>query len=280
HGNQILYSNGNAVQLAAVEASTQLAFRPLSILKRLLTHHRNIRLNLSISLVDAFKRLKHQFSRGNKTGMYFFSSFAYRSVRHICSPFSVVFSIRGYLTKEYYLETTKHFTDPPYCIRFDLLFPGVCGKKDMLPLALPSNSPLWAIIHLLIRPVQPIQRIMEVFIRPGAHHQNPLNFITPGWGIMPGSRKWRTEVWIILICWITQCHNQENCKYKKHHQEHRNQEDKEAHRHSLPFLAALVRPQLYSPGRPGHPSPALQIPCIAPGKWIMSIFINASIKEK
>jgi hypothetical protein len=63
-------------------------------------------------------------------------------------------------------------------------------QRAVLSLALPSNSPpLYAIIHFLIRPIQLVQRIIEVFIRPGTHHQNPLDLTAPGWGSMPGLGK-------------------------------------------------------------------------------------------
>jgi hypothetical protein len=113
-------------------------------------------------------------------------------------------------------------------------------QRAVLPLALPSNSPsLYTIIHFLIRPIQPVQRIMEVFIRPGTHHQNPPDLITPGWGSMPGLRKKGMEVWIILLRWSTQGHNQENGKHKKedqkHDQKYNTQGVCEVHHLSLPI---------------------------------------------
>src|SRR5258708_5660195 len=57
--NQILYRDRNAMQLAAINAVTHFAFSPLSVRQRLLAHDGNIRVNLPIQLVDAFKRLQH-----------------------------------------------------------------------------------------------------------------------------------------------------------------------------------------------------------------------------
>src|SRR5260221_5299400 len=109
-------------------------------------------------------------------------------------------------------------------------------EKNMLSLALPTNSPsLYTFIHFLLRPVQPVQRIVEVFIRPGTHHQNPPKLITPGSGSTPGLRKKSMEVWIIFICWSTQSYNQDNGKHKKYDQKQNTQGVKQAHHPSLPF---------------------------------------------
>jgi hypothetical protein len=111
-------------------------------------------------------------------------------------------------------------------------------------LTLPSSSPsLYAIIHFLIRPIQPVLRIIEVFIWPGTHYQHLRDSlgdcIAPGCLSMSGMRKKSMEVWIILLRWSTQGHNQENGKHKKQDQEHDQKYNTqgvcEVHHLSLPF---------------------------------------------
>jgi hypothetical protein len=143
-------------------------------------------------------------------------------------------------------------------------------EKNMLSLALPTNSPsLYTFIHFLLRPVQPVQRIVEVFIRPGTHHQNPPKLITPGSGSTPGLRKKSMEVWIILLFWCTQGYNQDNCKHKKYDQKYNTQWVNQVHHLSLPLLVRLMMTSTtyaWSALIISHLPATLQLPCTLPGK--------------
>jgi hypothetical protein len=149
----------------------------------------------------------------------------------------------------------------------------------VLPVSPPSTlPPLCAISRLLIRPVQPVQWIPEVFVRPGTHHQHLKNRVPPGRVNRLRLRKKGVVVSIVLLFWATQRPHQQESKNKKHDQEHTSQEESEAHGLSYPFPGRLMMTSSGLAWAEDHLSESAALPLLSvlPGKESTSITINAT----
>jgi hypothetical protein len=90
------------------------------------------------------------------------------------------------------------------------------GALDVLFVSLLSAlPPLYAIIGLLIRPVQPIQWIVDILIRPGTHHQHLKNHVSPVRTSVFRRRKERVIIPIVFLFRSTQSHDEEKSKHEK-----------------------------------------------------------------